>query len=327
MRVRQGKSKWSKKIMKASIAYDLEKYLVLTGIPRGPKSKVYCVDPINGSDSNVGTSWKAPLKTLLAAEDKCVGNQHDTVLFISGANADNPTAAIGWDKSYTHLIGLSSDVYGVGQRCRVVALNATALTVPITFSGNGCIIKNMQFNNELSTGASGCAIVSGSRNYFENCFFMTPSSPTAASYALKVEGGSENVFLRCTIGQFTNPRSNASYSLWITGSSLRNKFVKCEFLCWSTVTTHVLVKIATDVTSEGFVTQFEDCLFDNLNGGNALAHAIVDGATETHHQIVLRGKNEFIGCTQVVDVATYTWSTEPAPAGVGAHIALDNLTT
>jgi hypothetical protein len=307
---------------------NLNEYVAGMGIPRGPLSKVFLVDPVNGSDSNSGKDWLHPLKTLLAAEDLCTGDRHDAVLFLSGDTADNPTAAIGWDKDYTHLIGLSSNVYGVGQRCRVVALAATDLTVPITFSGNGCIVKNMQFNNEHATGAAtGCAIISGSRNYFENVFFMSPTSAYAASYAGKVTG-SENVFLRCSFGQFTNPRSAASYSLWLAnGLCLRNKFVKCEFLCWSTVTTHVLVKIESDIVGETFVTQFEDCLFDNLNGGGTLAHAIVDGATETHHQIVLRGKNEFIGVSAVTDVAAYTWSTEGAPAGAGAHLAKNDLTT
>jgi hypothetical protein len=299
--------------MKAAIAYDIEQYLLSIGVPRGPKSKAYCVDPVNGSDSNVGTNWLAPLKTLTKAEDMCVGDQHDVVLFISGDTADNPTAMIGWDKDYTHLIGLSSNVFGMGQRCRVVSQAAAAVVVPITFSGNGCIVKNMQFNNEIATGtAGGCAIVSGSRCYFENCFFMAPSTATAASYSLKVTG-SENVFLHCTIGQFTNPRAAASYSLWMTGAPLRNKFVQCEFLCWSTVVGHVLFKVGADISSEGFVTFFDECTWDNLNGGAALDHAIVDGATEVHHQIVLRGIQTVIGCTGFADVTTYVYSNAPIP--------------
>ncbi len=69
---------------KQAVAFDIEKYLVLSGIPRGPKSKVYCVDPANGSDLNVGTSFKSPLASIEAAEDKCVANQHDVVLYLSG---------------------------------------------------------------------------------------------------------------------------------------------------------------------------------------------------------------------------------------------------
>jgi len=273
--------------------------------------KWYFCDPTLGSDSNDGKSPDHAKATLLAAYNLTRDGYNDGVIFIAGATAWNPAAAFDWAHSYTHLIGTNA-LPGVGNRCRIVGLAATALTVPVTISGSGCLIKNIQFNNEYATGAVGCALVTGSRNIFENCFFMTPSGASAASYALKLTGSSENLFHRCSIGQITNPRSAASYSLWITGSCLRNKFIKCEFSCWSTVSTHVLVKIATDVTSEGFVTQFEDCLFDNLNGGSDLAHAIVDGATETHHQIIMRGVNTVVGCSGFADVVTYVFSNQPA---------------
>jgi len=293
---------------------NLNEYVSSMGIPRGPKSKVFLVDPVNGSDSNPGTSWQAPLKTLIAAEDLCTANQHDTVLFLSGATADNPTASIAWDKSYTHLVGLSSDVYGVGQRCRVVALAATALSPVITFSGSGCIIKNMQFNNEKAAGAaSGVAVVSGERNYFENVFFMCPTATDAASYSLKVTGG-ENVFKRCTVGQHTLVRTAASYSLWIQGAgdTQRNKFVDSEFFSWSSTTDHVLVKIATDVTVEAWTLQFENCLFANLiSGAGTLTAAIVDGATDAGHRVIMRGhENAVLGCTAVANPLTYVYTAE-----------------
>ena len=79
-------------------------------------------------------------------------------------------------------------------------------------------------------------------------------------------------------------------------------------MCWTTVSTHALVKIATDVTAETFVTQFEDCLFDALNGGATLAYGIVDGATETHHQILFRGQNDFLNCDVISDPLTYCFT-------------------
>jgi hypothetical protein len=294
---------------------NLNEYVVSLGIPRGPKSKVFLVDPVNGSDSNPGTSWQAPLKTLIAAEDLCTGDQHDTVLFLSGDTADNPTAAIAWDKDYTHLVGLSSNVYGVGQRCRVVALAATALSPVITFSGNGCIVKNMQFNNEKAAGAaSGVAIVTGQRCYFENVFFMCPTATDANSYSLKLSGG-ENVFFHCTIGQHTLVRTAASFGLWMhlgAGDNQRNKFVGCEFLSWSSTTDHVLVKIATDLTTDTFTLQFENCLFANLiSGAGTLTAAIVDGATDAGHRIIMRGhENAILGCTAVANPLTYVYTAE-----------------
>jgi len=306
---------------------NLNEYVASMGIPRGPKSKAFIYDPVNGSDSNPGTTWQSPLKSLEAAEALCTANQHDCVLALAGATADNPTAAIAWDKSYTHLIGVGSEVYGVGQRSRVVGTAAVAMSPVITFSGNGCIVKNMQFNNEKATGAaSGVALVTGERNFFEKVFFMCPTATDAASYSLKISDGGENVFKDCTIGQHTLVRGAASHGLWMIkgaggANPTRNKFIHCEFLSWSSVTTHALVTIATSIDVEAFTVQFEDCLFSNIvSGAGTLAHAIVDGATETHHQIILRGYNMFLGCgNNIADPTTYTFSGAPAAAAqVGA---------
>jgi hypothetical protein len=208
----------------ADMIYGLGGVPFLTGVPFGPRAKYYFVDPSSSeaSDSNEGTELAHPLASLEAAEDKCVSGQNDVVFFIAGATADNPTASITWDKDYTHLIGIGSQLPGVGQRCRVVLEAATAATPVITFAGDGCVIKNMQFNQEKASGAaSGVAIVTGHRNFFENVFFMTPTSQTAASYSLKV-GGTENTFHRCTIGQHTNVRNAATYGLWLYVASATN---------------------------------------------------------------------------------------------------------
>jgi len=281
----------------------------LSGVPVGPKAHYYFVDPVNGSDTNDGTSVAKPKKTLAAAEDLCVANQHDTVFFIAGADASAETAAIVWDKAYTHLIGIGCQLPGVGQRCRAVWSAAVAATTCITFSGNGCIVKNMQFNNEKASGACGVAIVSGARCYFENVFFMCPTSVTAASYSLKLSGG-ECAFVRCTIGQHTLVRSAATHGLWIVAGgnedACRNKFINCEFLSWSSTTGHALVTIETDITYEAWTLQFEDCLFANIvSGAGTLAVAIVDGATDAGHRVYIRGRGcGFNGVTAVANPLT-----------------------
>lgn len=310
--------------------YNLKAYAASLGIPQGPHSKVYLVDTEHGVDTNTGTTWETPLKTLAAAEDKCVTNHHDTVLFLARATADNPATMIAWDKSYTHLIGVGSELPGLGQRCRVVAA-ATIMTTPvITFSGNGCIIKNMQFGNERTTSACGVVGVTGLRNYFKNVFFMVPFSAAAASYSLKISDGGENVFQDCTIGQMTCVRNAATHGLWIVLGSgeanpTRNKFIHCEFFSWIGTAGHAHITIATDVTVEAFTLFLEDCLFLNINGGAAMAHAIIDGATETHHRIILRGQCMFDGNgAGIADPATYVYNGGAAPAAPGAAVVAAN---
>jgi hypothetical protein len=310
----------------------LSEYVVSMGLPRGPKSHVYLVDPVNGDDDNSGTNWAHPLATLTAAEDLCTANQHDVVLFLAGATADAPTTMITWDKSYTHLVGVGSDLPGLGNRCRVVAPAATMHTPVITFSGNGCIIKNMQFGNEHATSdACGVVGVTGLRNFFQNVFFMVPFSATAASYSLKIGGGGENYFKDCTIGQHTCVRSAATHGLWIIQDSsgeqnpTRNRFVHCDFLAWIGTAGHAHVTIATDVSVEAFTLFFEDCLFSTIDGGATMAHAIIDGATNNKHRIYLRGNCMFDGnTTGMADPVTYVYSGCPLPvtpttAVVAAH--------
>ena len=292
---------------------NLNEFVAQMGIPRGPKSKAYLVDTENGDDDHYGRSWDKPLKTLAEAEDRCVANRHDTVLFLARATADGPAEELEWDKDYTHLIGVGSYLPGLGNRSRFVAAGATALASTICFSGDGCIIKNMQFGNEYTVGAIGVATITGLRCYFENVFFMVPFSTTAASYSAKLSGG-ENTFKRCTFGTTTSARTGASYGLWVhlgAGAIQRNKFIACEFISWcGAAGTHALVYVDVDINVECFSLQFEDTLFWNLNGGADLAVAIDDNCAVAH-QILMRGQgNCVVGCTAVADPLTYVLKAE-----------------
>jgi len=282
---------------------------VMAGLPWGPYSNAYIVDPINGDDDNDGKRWSKPLLTLEAAEDLCTTNQNDVVFIVGGPTALNPAVAIAWDKDYTHLVGLTGNLPGTGQRARIVATAAEAHTPVMTIAGDGCIFRNLQFNNEKAAGAaSGSVIVTGLRNHFENVFFMNPSATDAASYALKV-AGAENAFVRCSIGQATNARGAASYGLWICSPANTLKFIKCEFRSWcGAAGTHALVYIDADNAGECFGAQFEDCLFENVNGGADLAVAIDDNCATTDHRILLRGQCDVVGCTAVADPLTYVYA-------------------
>lgn len=298
-------------------------------IPFGPKSQIYLVDPVNGDDDNSGLSFEAPKKSIKAAFDLCTADEHDTVVMLSGDTADNPAAALAWTKDYTHLIGWSSDLPGVGQRCRIVGTAALDLAQVITFSGNGCIVKNIQFfNGNDAASDSGAVIVSGSRNQFENCFFAGMGHATAAaragSYSLSLTGA-ENVFKRCSIGLGSMIRAAANAELLISGTTcVRNKFIECEFVSWSVTAGKLLVKFVA--AAFPYTTQFENCLFDNLDmsaggaDGASIDNAIGD-ESGNKHQIILRGKNQFVGCTGVADTVTNVWSAEPVPAaGFGLSV-------
>jgi len=254
--------------------------------------KWYFCDPTHGTANADGTSPETACSVLKTVYNKCRDGYNDGVIFMGGATAYNPTAAFDWAKTYTHLIGASAGLPGNGQRCRVVGLLATALSPLMTFSGAGCIVANMQFNNEYATGAIGGVLVSGDRCYFENCFFMHPASVTAASYALKLSGD-ECAFIRCSVGQTqSRVRTLASYGAWLFTSANGAKFINCEFKSWSDLTTHVPVFLDA-VTSEGWSVQFEGCLWQNLGNGSC-AYGITDTVSGLYHQVIFRGENNLM---------------------------------
>lgn len=267
--------------------------------------KWYFFNPTLGTANGDALSPETATNSLLIAYNLCRDAKNDGVIFVGGASAWNPTVALTWSKSYTHLIGTNS-IPGVGNRCRIVAQAAAAITVPLIISGSGCTFKNFQVYNEKAAGAAaGCvSITTGARNIFENVFFMQPVATDANSYSCKL-ASAENVFIRCTFGQFTNVRSAASFGLWITGAGnvSRNKFIKCEFLSWATAASHFLVNHDSTLDAVPTVTWFEECLFNNV--GTELTAAIKDASTSAGHQILFRGQTDFLNVAAVGDVLTY----------------------
>lgn len=296
------------------------KVSALVNIPRGPNSNIFCVDPQTGSDSNAGTSFEKPLATLAAAYGKCTANQNDIVLLIGGPTGNALAEPLDWAKGYTHLIGLSADLPGVGQRARVTGSSALDLDYLVDFQGQGCIVKNVQFfNGGDADEDSGAVKVSGGRNHFINCMFagmghVTPAA-RAAAYSLTVTG-EENTFEHCSIGLQTIIRAAANAELILSGNCYRNKFIHCEFLSWSVTAGKVLVKFASG--SVPWTTQFENCLFANLDmtaggaDGASIDNAISDASSAKHH-VILRGPVQLVGCTGVADTLTNVFSAQPVP--------------
>ena len=301
-------------------------YLALQGIPRGPSSKLFCYDPINGSDSNSGDRWSQPVQTLAAAYALTTANRNDCVLAIGGATATSPATALAWANSYTHLVGLSADLPGCGQRVRVTGTAALDLDYIVDFQGNGCVVKNVQFfqGNDAAED-SGAVIVSGSRNHFVNCFFAGMGHATAAaragSYSLKITGA-ENAFERCTIGLATMCRGAANTELWMTGECNRNQFRNCEFVSWSVTAGKLAVKL--DSSAVPYTTTFWDCLFHNLNSDNGASggkpdNVFSDAATPMH--LVILKDCMMVGFDGWADTATYLYSDGAVPnAGWGIAI-------
>ncbi len=286
----------------------------------GITGDAYFVDPVNGSDGNLGDDSAAPMKTVTAAYARCINNHNDAVVMLPATGGDTLAAAITWSKNFTHLIGLSNDLPGMGQRCRVLGGATTDLTVLITFSGYGNIIHNIQFYNGADADvANGAVIVSGARNHFTNCMFvgMQHATPAVRSdcYSLQVTG-SEDYFENCTIGydSITRGAGESPELLLATGCS-KAVFNHCRILTRSeTITASPVVISAVNL---GYV-EFEDCIFVNTstNWAVALTDAMSITATGTHY-VALRGACQLVGITGWADTATRIYASMSASANTG----------
>jgi len=257
--------------------YHLGGLPVLAGVPFGINAKYYFVDPANGSDNASGRRVDEPLATLAAAEDLCVANRHDTVFYIAGSSGINLSAALTWDKNYTHLIGVAAPTM-VAQRARIFQLSTLTGASPlITISATGSIFKNVYIFQGVADNTSLINVsVTGGRNYFENVHFAGGGHATQAvdgGASLKLDGAEENTFVDCTIGVDTIDAATGMMGILFDGEAHRNLFRNCVVRMRASSSGAGFVEIV-DSTGIDRDTIFDNCLFLN-NSATAMASGFV----------------------------------------------------
>lgn len=238
----------------------------LVGVPRGPKSKVFLVSGVHGSNDNHGMSWEKPLATIAEAEDRCT-TLHNDVVLVLGEGTSFAEAALTWDKDFCHLIGLNSG--GPEPRSRLKCTAALATTPFVAFSGDGCVVRNMSFWQESSSAAALVNFyLTGGRNKFEGCQFAggLGTNNAAGARALKIgtSDAAGNHFKDCWIGQDTIQRVTDNTPLEFSAGPMHTVFEDCVFPITAGATTnvHVYAAAAADV---GRLNMFKRCLFMNEN--------------------------------------------------------------
>lgn len=237
----------------------------LANVPRSKGSKVFVVDYVNGNDSNPGTKWDAPLKTVEAAYALCTTLKNDTVLLVGNGTSHTAAAAITWAKDFTHLIGLNSG--GPEPRSRIKPTAALATTPFVTWSGDGCIVKNISFWHETSNAAGLVNVsVTGGRNLFEGCQFAggVGANNAAGARSLKIGGAdaSGNSFKNCWVGLDTIAAVTANVPLEFHTGAMHTVFEDCIFAIAAAATTNVHV-ILSAAAASGRLNVFKRCLFVN----------------------------------------------------------------
>lgn len=238
----------------------------------------FWVDETNGSDGNTGGP-QDPLATLTQALSKCTSNNND-VIFMTGSV--HVTATVAWNKSKTHLIGLSPP--SQNSRARIAISGTSAVTPLVNVTGSGCIFQNIEGYNGVNAASTQVTwLNAASENYYKNCNFIQTGDATAAaqagSRALVVGPGDENLFENCTIGGDTNVRAtNQNYTLEFLAGSARNVFRSCIFQMLSTLATNGHVNVGAAGIDR--YALFDKCSFINAveSTGTTLNAAIYANA-------------------------------------------------
>ena len=277
----------------ADMVYQLGGLPVMAGIPFGQDAKYYFVDPANGSDSNDGLRPDTALATLIAAEAKTVANQHDTIFYIGGATSLTMTAALTWNKSYTHLVGICAPTM-IGQRARIFQLSTLTDASPLLdITASGCIFKNFYiFQGVADTGSLLNVRVTGGRNYFQNVHFAGGGHATQAidgGASLALYGAAECTFVDCTIGVDTIAAATGMMGVRVDSDARRCVFKGCNFTMYAGSTGAGFVEV---VDSAGFdrYLLFDDCLFVNdcVTYTMASAFVIPSGMGSVTHRILMK---------------------------------------
>jgi hypothetical protein len=250
--------------------YHLGGLPVMTGVPFCKDSKYYIVDARNGSDSNDGLTPATALAGIEEAEDRCVANRHDTVFIIGTGTAINMSAAMTWDKDYTHIIGICAPTHAA-QRARIAYETGTTAASPlITISASGCIFKNFYVFHGIASATNLINVyVTGGRNYFENVHFAggghaTQAVDGGASLMLDTEACEENLFKHCTIGVDTIAAATGMAGMRLDGACHRNVFEDCKFTLYAGNAGAIFVEVV-DSTGIDRYTNFERCRFLNTS--------------------------------------------------------------
>lgn len=233
---------------------------------------VWFVDPVNGSDGNVGTQPKQAFATLAHALLSVVAGNNDVIMFSGTVHL---TATLAWNVNNTHLIGCNPPGQ-IAQRARISSSGAAAISPLVQVTGNGCYFANFEVFNGIGAGTTQiCWQESSQRNVYDSVDFQAFGSTQAAgatgTNALLIDGGAgqpspttglgEFYFRRCGFGADTIQRGVANSSLVIENGSPRNIFEDCIFTMNASAATPLHLSLGAS-SIDRFVL-FNGCIFIN----------------------------------------------------------------
>ena len=261
--------------------------------------------------TNKGVTSGSIYTSIYEAENTRVTGRNDVVLVTPESHAwrgdaDATGAALTWDKTNTHIIGLSPTSKAGYNRARFSHSGYTMANF-MTVSGADNCFKNIRFMHGSSTGGASditCVTVSGDGNRFEKVAFAGPNNATqaaSANYLGVVVGGSHNYFKDCMFGSVNDvDRSGASCILnFTTTCGGWNIFENCVFRSRSgggQATAYFINDKVTDTVVD-YTAIFLNCQF--IHAGTALTLAIAKAANASR-SLYFDNRCTFTNVTDIV---------------------------
>jgi hypothetical protein len=279
-------------------------------------------------DSNAGTLLSAKgvtagsmFTSISAAEAATITQRNDTILVTPESHpwrGDNNVGGevLTWDKTNTHVIGLSPTSKAGYNRARFSHSGYTMANF-LTVSGDDNCFKNLRFMHGASTGGAAditCITVSGAGNRFEKVAFAGPNNATqAASNNYKGINitGSHNYFKDCMFGSVNDVDRSGTGAILYFGAACGgwNIFENCVFRSRNGggQTAAFFITDAVTDTVVDYTAIFLNCQF--LHQGTALALGI-SKAANTSRKLYFDGNCTIAGVTDIVAdarVAEIVW--------------------
>ena len=254
----------------------------------------YFVNPQSGSNNNSGKNLAEALADVQTAYGKCTDGNGDGIMVYSGGTSAAHTSSyladtLSWTKSAITVFGVCAPTR-YAQRARIVSHGTTGknLKYIIRVSGSNNSFYNVSIQNFGKRGdALNALIVSGSRNYFENCHFYCAGDSMAKDSleinSLTIAGGSENTFVNCVIGSHTIVRANAGAvgELHIAANSYRNVFEDCTVIMATETAAHGAIKTTGNLNSYQMLRNCDFIAHKPSSAPQALTVLVVGTKPET----------------------------------------------
>jgi len=225
------------------------------------------------------------------AEAAMSGYRNDVMLVSPGAFAE--TASIGWDKPWSHIIGLGGPNVGGDYSepgCAIYTSTANVAEV-LNITGQNSRFINMIINN-VGADADNVAAVK-LNNYgchFKSCHIAGTMAATQAAAVLACSlkimyAGMYPIFDNCIIGHdvwTTRTGANQGVILFndATGQVNGGRFNNCDILSvCETATGAFMSVVGSNVVGRGWV--FDNCVFNNYTTGTTMNQAFYQSASNS----------------------------------------------